>query len=163
MQTSIAIETQRSAANGGTALAKFTGGVPSDEIMTLEKGDKFTIPTPLAVREEPIRGSSRKAQFVFADAVEPSGNKKVVRIYPTFFSKNRQVVDQTTQQVLADRMKATGSAVDEYKTHQDIQSAMEAVAGKEIVVTDKKTGYIVNRYQNDEIQTTSFLTLDFTV
>lgn len=161
MQVSIELEMKRSIANGGASLQSFTGAVPVDEISTLEKGDKFTIPTPLAVRDEPIRGSERRAQFVFAEATDVNGNKKVVRVFPAFFSKNRQVVDQNTKQVLPTRMKALGSACEEYRKHASVQEAMESVAGKEITVMDKQTGYIINRFQNDEVTPTSFLTLDF--
>ena len=158
--TSIELEEQRSLANGGSVLAGgFTGAVRSDEVVTLEKGDKFTIPTDFKALDEPIAGSNRKAQFTIVNVQKANGTTMPAKVFPSYFSKSRMTYNAATKQQ-EKVMKAKGTAVDEYRKHAKVQDAMKAVAGREIIVTNVERGTVLNRVQGEYTET-PFLELNF--
>lgn len=156
-------EIERIKANGGQVVGGFTGAVPPEDIFTLEEGDTFTIPEDFKVCEDARReGAQRAAQFTLVEATAKNGEEKLVRIYPAFFSKNRAVVDQYSGVATGVREKSDGEAVEEYRKYATVQEAMEGISKRAIVVSEKRTAWVENRYSTDgKPSQTPFFTLDF--
>ena len=136
MATTMAVEIERAQKRGDRKLAKFEGAVRSLENINLEKGDTFTIPTTFEVYEQKF-GDTGKAQYIFVE-VENNGVKTVKPFYPSTMTKTRAIHNEDGTPT-GTRMSTKGTAAEEFRKHGGVQEAMEALAGKTLVVSNIET------------------------
>jgi hypothetical protein len=116
---------------GAKSIAEFGGAVRSIENTNFEAGDTFTIPEDFTgqIWEEPIQGSNKVMQYIFVELT----NGKVKRLYPSVFTKARQVYNEDGT-MTNKRVYTTGSAADLFRTKGTVQDAMNLLKGKTITV-----------------------------
>ena len=136
MATTMAVEIERAQKRGDRKLAKFEGAVRSLENIGLEKGDVFTIPATFEVYEQKF-GDTGKAQYIFVE-VENNGVKTVKPFYPSTMTKTRAIYNEDGTPT-GSRMSTKGTAAEEFRNHGGVQEAMEALAGKTLVVSNIET------------------------
>lgn len=145
-------------AQGGKIQTKWEGG-NREPAVRLEKGDKFTIPADMRVYSQPITGSTRMYQFTRVE-VENNGNKAMKNIGSSLFTRRLPLLneDGTPTGIYA---ACTGTVHDEFIQHGTLNDAFQAIAGREMVVTDVTPG-LTRSFNADQLTTTSyFYTIDF--
>jgi hypothetical protein len=126
----LVVEDSKANENGAKRIAEFGGAVRSVENTNFEAGDTFTIPEDFEIWEEPIQGSDKVMQYIFVELT----NGKVKRLYPSVFTKARQVYNEDGT-MTNKRVYTTGSAADLFRTKGTVQDAMNLMKGKTITVT----------------------------
>ena len=127
----LAVEIKRAEAAGDKKIAGFTGAVRSLENLNLEVGDEWTFPTSYDVYDQKI--GDNHAQYIF---IEVNGNAK--KFYPSTFTKSRTIYNEDGTPT-GSRMSTKGTAAEEFRSHGGVQEAMEALAGKTLVVSNIET------------------------
>ena len=130
------VEIARARENGDKKVSGFTGGVRSLENVAFEVNEEFTFPTTFDVYEQYF-GDTGKAQYIFVE-VENNGNKTVKPFYPSTMTKTRAIYNEDGTPT-GTRMSTKGTAAEEFRNHGGVQEAMEALAGKTLVVSNIET------------------------
>lgn len=151
----IAREVARVVASGAKKATGFTGGMRDVDIVTLEKGMKFTYQGNEDVYEQEFNGN--KTQFVFLPINGNSEN--VFAFYPSTFWKSRAVCDETGT-LTGVREHTSGSAADAFRACGTVADGMNAIKGKEMVVTDVKTVKCL-RYGTTQVVNAQIPVIDF--
>ena len=149
-------QANNSAGNG------FQGDVRVFDLTSLEKGDKVKIEfnnedvinQKMGEREVDGKKEPIIAQYI---VLQTEGGK-VVNFYPSVFTKARKVynADGTPTSLWA---RTGGTAAAEYKKHESVQEAMEALKGRTIEVTDSVSVH-TKAYGRNEFVDTNILTID---
>ncbi len=150
----LTVEIDRAIAAGDKKISKFTGAVRNLETI-LAQGDEFTMPTDYSgqVYEQTI--GNGKAQYIFVETT----NGEVRKLYPSVFTKRRQVVDEND--VVTSTFKSTtGSAADAFKAEGSVEKAMDALKGKTLVVTAVETIRTPAFGRPGEVVNTNIYTID---
>jgi len=141
--------------NGAVVVNAFKGAVRSDELNTLEKGDKFTIPNDYVILEQKVGNSGRSAQYIVVDV-----NGVPKNFYPSSLTKNRAIVDDNCIPT-GERAHTNGTCCEWFKKQVSVDKAMKEMKGKTLVITD------ITPYQTKvwgsvaEIENSNFMTVDF--
>lgn len=125
-----AVEIERNLARGDKKVGnKFAGEVRSLETLSLEVGDKFTIPKEFEVYEQKLSGNT--VQYIMVELA--NGNAKP--FYPSTFTKRRTVYDADGT-ITNVRKHTMGSAAELFRKYPSVQEGMEALKGKTLEVTN---------------------------
>ena len=146
---------KKAIANGAQKVNAFRGAVRSDDLNTLEKGDKFTIPESYDILEQKIGNSDRTAQFI---VVNVGGTPK--NFYPSSLTKNLAIVDDACIPT-GDRAKTKGEVCDWFKQQITVDAAMQKLKGCTLYIKDI-TPYQVKVYGSvADVQSSNFMTVEF--
>ncbi len=129
--------------SNGFTIAKRTPG----EVTSFVKGDSFQIPNELKVYTNNINGN--KAEFILVD-VTNNKKKSVKQFYPSLLWRMREVYNKDNEPT-GEWVYSSGSAVDELKKYDDVNSAMLAWAGRTITFSDM-TKIRTNRFGSNEVK-----------
>ena len=99
-----------------------------------------------------------KAQYIFVE-VENNGYKTVKPFYPSTMTKTRAIYNEDGTPTGA-HMSSKGSAVDEFRKHFSVQEAMEALAGKTLVVSEIELIRTL-KFGRNELTDSQIPTIDF--
>lgn len=155
--------------NGATVAANgFSGTIIPREMVILEKGDVFNIPTDSKVYNVPIRGRKDAEgkqltyEAVYANVTKANGTKTSVAVPPSLFARSAMSVNPDTKQEI-ERVSSSGTAVDEFYSHEvdGLNVAMQSVMGRDIEVADVKSVWTWNETFMAKPQKRSFHTLNF--
>lgn len=108
---------------------KFTGAVREPGVSAFEKGDTFKIPENFKVYNQPIGDNT--VQFIY---VEVGSSKIAKRFYPSIMWRSRNVCNED-KMLTGEVMRASGTAVDEFRKYGSVQDAMTALKGKTLRIT----------------------------
>jgi hypothetical protein len=141
--------------------ATFSGAIPGD-FNYFDEGDVFTVPKKLEVRKTHIRGINGwyDAEYIYVET--ESG--KTVKLFPGTFTKHAVVYNEpnsvTSMPIgTGEIVRASGTAVELYKSKSSVQEGMEALRGKKIKVS-KMTPVRTLRYGTYSLRTTMVGTFD---
>ncbi len=124
----------------------------NDENLTFEKGDTFTLP------KEFTEVYHQQIGTYFAEYIIVDCNGVGKRLYSSAFYKNVRLYDKD---VLAtgQSVAASGTAVEEFQKHDDVQSGMQALAGKTLRISNIQR-VTTKRFGQMELMSTPVMTID---
>ena len=150
----LTVEVDRALAAGDKKVNGFKGAVRNLETV-LVQGDEFTMPDDYTdkVYEQKLAGGT--AQYIFVETTKG----EVRKLYPSVFTKRRVVVDDND--VVTTEYKSTdGTAADTFKGEGSVEKAMNALAGKTLVVS-KVTPFRTTAFgRPGEVVNTNVYTID---
>lgn len=151
----IARERVKVAENGAKVVAGFSGTMRDFDFVTLEKGMKFTYTGTEQVYEQEFNG--HKTQFVLLPV---NGNPdNVIPFYPSVFWKSRSIVNEDGS-FTGERVHTTGTAAEAFRACNSVQEGMEAIKGREFIVSDIKKVRCF-RYGTTQVVTAYIPVIDF--
>lgn len=156
----IAIEKQRAMSAGDQLKGKsFSGAVRSLENPGLELNDSWTFPTEYDVYTTKV-GNSDPIEYIWIEL----DNGKAKKFFPSTFTKQREVYNEAKTGELPTptgvRKFTLGTAAEEFRSHGDIATAMAALAGKKVKVTNMEVIRTL-RFNTNSLQNTLIPTIDF--
>lgn len=167
MAKTIADFTKSAKSRGMSVGKKFSGTVRDINFSGFAEGDKLIIPSEFEVFEQTFgRGeNASKAEFIYVEVTEKSGQVKVKQLFPSTFTKTVQEYKKTAPGKILEPLDAEprytlGSAAEKFREFVDVQEAMEAIADKPLVIS-KVESVTSKRYGRDELYNAQLLTIDF--
>lgn len=140
MSMSFEKETARAKSRDGQPKSSFSGEIRNLDSMPLAKGDSFVIPNTFEVFPSK-RFNNAEYILVTCD------NGKIVQFFPSIFTKQRTIAndDMTyTDQVV----RTSGTATELFNNSTDVDSGMNSLKGKKIVVSDMHEVQTLNYDRN---------------
>lgn len=149
------VELARAQKQGAEKMENFSGAVRQVENVGLNKGDTFVIPEIFDVYRRKF--GVKYAEFIM---VKFNDNENDYRpFYPSSFTKSRTIYNEDKSST-GQRAYADGTAAKYFQDFGDVQTAMNSMKGKKIVVSDVRQVRTM-RYDVPELMTTNIPTFDF--
>lgn len=146
---------EKAVLNGAVVINAFKGAVRSDDLNTLEKGDKFTIPENYTILEQAVGTGGNKAQFIVVDV-----NGVPKNFYPSSLTKNLAIVTEDCIPT-GERAKTSGAVCDWFKKQVSVDAAMKELKGCTLVISDMKP-YLTKVFGSvADTRNSNFMTVDF--
>lgn len=150
----LTVEVDRALAAGDKKVNGFKGAVRNLDTI-LVQGDEFKMPEDYTdkVYEQKLAGGT--AQYIFVETTKG----EVRKLYPSVFTKRRVVVDDNDV-VTSEYISTNGTATDIFKGEGSIEKAMNALAGRTLIVS-KVTPFRTTAFgRPGEVVNTSVYTID---
>lgn len=170
MAVNIEKEAARAQSAGHTGINAFSGSVRNLDQTFLQEGDVVTFPDVYNESNSfsmPI-GENGRTEYVLCAVKHKDGSEGVVQFYPSTFTKQRTVYQDTKPGELLKpvmeggsqkRVRTLGTAADLFRNETSINEAMLKLAGNQVKV-DKINMIKTKRYGQNELQETSIYTLN---
>lgn len=150
----LTVEVDRALAAGDKKVNGFKGAVRNLDTI-LVQGDEFKMPEDYTdkVYEQKLAGGT--AQYIFVETTKG----EVRKLYPSVFTKRRVVVDDNDI-ITSEYISTNGTATDIFKGEGSIEKAMNALAGRTLIVS-KVTPFRTTAFgRPGEVVNTSVYTID---